>query len=214
MEKGKQPMLNIIGISGKIGSGKDTTAELIQLVTKYGINNGREIRNIAERVFDEESVKNFILQNNTWQIVKYAENLKKIASVLTGIPREKFEDQEFKKTKMPSEWGDITVRQFLQTLGTNALRDQVNEDIWINSLFSDFKPESHWLITDVRFPNEAEAVKKKGGIVVRVDRGLVTGTHPSETALDDYDFDYTIQNHGTLTELLENVIAFCETYNL
>lgn len=207
-------MLNLIGISGKIGSGKDTTAELIQLVTLYGLNHTSEIRTLASRLLDDPELIKFTVQNCNWEIVKYAYKLKLIGSLLTGIPVEKFESQEFKKTQMAPEWGNISVREFLQTLGTNALRDQVHEDVWINALFSDFNDSDTWLITDVRFPNEAEAIKKKGGIVVRVDRGLSTGEHPSETALDDYEFDYIIPNKGDKTQLLEEVINFVSHYQL
>jgi hypothetical protein len=219
MEKGKQPMLNLIGISGKIGSGKDTTAELIQLVTTYGLNHASEIRAVASRLLDDPELTKFTVQNCNWKIVKYAYKLKQIASLLSGIPIENFESQEFKKTLMSPEWsnpeiGDITVRQFLQTLGTNALRDQLHEDVWINALFSDFKGSDTWLITDVRFPNEAEAIKKKGGIVVRVDRGLSSDEHPSETALDNYEFDYIIPNKGDKIQLLEEVMNFVSFYQL
>lgn len=207
-------MLNLIGISGKIGSGKDTTAELIQLVTLYGLNHTSEIRTLASRLLDDPELIKFTVQNCNWEIVKYAYKLKLIGSLLTGIPVEKFESQEFKKTQMAPEWGNISVREFLQTLGTNALRDQLHEDVWINALFSDFNGSDTWLITDVRFPNEAEAIKKKGGIVIRVDRGLSTDEHPSETALDDYEFDYIIPNKGDKTQLLEEVINFVTHYQL
>ena len=207
-------MLNLIGISGKIGSGKDTTAELIQLVTLYGLNHASEIRAVATRLLDDPELTKFTLQNCNWKIVKYAYKLKLIGSLLTGIPVENFESQEFKKTQMTPEWGNLSVREFLQTLGTNALRDQLHEDVWINALFSDFNDSDTLLITDVRFPNEAEAIKKKGGIVVRVDRGLSTDEHPSETALDNYEFDYVIPNKGDKTQLLEEVINFVSHYQL
>ena len=79
--------------------------------------------------------------------------------------------------------------------------------------------QSKWIITDVRFPNEAQAIKDRGGIVIRVKRPLdrlgnsklpklkhtsVT-QHPSETALDDYDFDYVIENEGSIDELIQKI---------
>lgn len=215
MEKGNmQKKTRLIGISGKIGSGKDTTAELIQLVTLYGLNYTDELKNVAPRLLDDPELKQYTLQNNTWKIAKYAENLKVIASLLTGIPREKFEDQEFKKTHLGPEWNNITVRTFLQTLGTNALRDNMNENVWVNSLFGNFEPTSHWLVTDTRFPNEADAIKERGGIVVRIHRGDSVDAHESETALDDYDFDYVIHNTGSKEELLEEVVKFVNHYQL
>ena len=214
MEKRKRPLLKLIGISGKIGSGKDTTAELIQLVTTYGLNHLTEVRKVTPRLMDIPDFKTYTLQNANWQIEKYAENLKLIASMLTGIPRKNFEDQEFKKTHLGPEWNNITVREFLQTLGTRALRDNLNENVWVNSLFGNFNESSQWLVTDTRFPNEANAIKERGGIVVRVDRGLSTGDHPSETALDDYEFDYIISNTGTIEELIEEVVKFVTLYEL
>lgn len=206
--------MRLIGISGKIGSGKDTTAELIQLVTVYGLNYVTEIRNVAMRLIEDKNLKEYLLQNCNWKVVKYAYKLKQIAGLLSGIDVEKFESQEFKKTQMSPEWGNLSVREFLQTLGTNALRDQLHEDVWINALFSDFDDSKNWLITDVRFPNEAKAIKEKGGIVVRIDRGLSADEHPSETALDDYEFDYVIPNKGTIEELLEEIIKFANHYQL
>ena len=80
----------------------------------------------------------------------------------------------------------------------------------------------NWIITDVRFPNECEAIKQRGGIVIRVERkpfnraGGMEGnkqfseqikedTHPSETALDNYKFDYVIENNSDIPSLIEKV---------
>lgn len=78
----------------------------------------------------------------------------------------------------------------------------------------------NWVITDTRFPNELKAVKDKGGITIRVNRkpegkwidkqewdlhtkGIVP--HESETALDNAEFDYVIDNNGSIEELVEKV---------
>ena len=185
----------IIGINGKIGSGKDTTAEIIN---KLLITNGK-------KPFENK---------------KFAGKLKTIASILTGIPVENFEDQEFKKLDMNPEWG-ITYREFLQRLGTEAMRNGLHTNVWVNALFADYKcPECNsipnqvcfghrnpkWIITDMRFPNEMEAVKDRGGITIRVTRpGNAKEDHISETALDDAKFNYEILNDGTLEDLVEKV---------
>lgn len=75
----------------------------------------------------------------------------------------------------------------------------------------------NWIITDVRFPNEAQAIKDRGGILIRVNRPVSAiganklkhksiTQHPSETALDDYqDWNYIIDNNGTIEDLIEKV---------
>lgn len=79
----------------------------------------------------------------------------------------------------------------------------------------------NWIVTDVRFPNETKAIKDKGGILIRVNRMYEdksvtselrrnlykhTNQPPSETVLDDYqDWDYIINNDGTIEDLIEKV---------
>jgi hypothetical protein len=181
----------IIGINGKIGSGKDAIGEIIQ---------GLCLTN----------------KNQTFEIKKFAGKLKQIGSLLTSIPVEKFEDQEFKKLPMGLEW-EMTYREFLQKLGTEAMRDGLHTNVWVNALFADYKLWSdgrkswypNWIITDMRFPNEMEAVEEKEGITIRVTRpdflSFEAMLHPSETALDDAKFDYEIINDGTIEDLVDKV---------
>jgi hypothetical protein len=222
----------IIGLSGYSGSGKDTVGQIIQKLT------AKEIYGYLE---------------NTWEIKKFAGKLKTIASMITGIPEFKFEDQEFKKTFLESEWdsygiirgnstqqvavqliphdpdgiwlksGDnkqvhnrMTVRDFLQKLGTDALRDRLHSNTWINALMCDYTTESNWVITDTRFVNEAEAIKKAGGIVIRIDRPGFTpiNAHPSETSLDVWDYDYKIMNGSDIEALSLTVNTILKKHNL
>ena len=111
-----------------------------------------------------------------------------------------------------------TPRFLLQFIGTNLLRNQLHPEIWVNSLMnkyfcvqSDLAPNGidcpNWIITDLRFLNEMEAVKKRGGITIRVNRNLEESKnqHESETELDSAEFDYVIDNNGTIEELIEKV---------
>ena len=202
----------IIGISGKIGSGKDTIGEIIQGLS---ITNGRQ----------------------EFEIKKFAGKLKQIASLLTGIDVKDFEDQEFKKALLGEEWGTVqkiplnsippfadidfnvmmSVRELLQKLGTEAMRDGLHQNVWVNALMCDYRrPKmseynpSNWIITDVRFPNELKAINDVNGLTIRVVRPQIETAnfkpeHPSETAIDDAEFDHTIINDGSMEELIEKV---------
>jgi hypothetical protein len=214
----------IIGIFGYAGSGKDTVGKLIQ----YNMSRSRiPIEEVVENYSNNEW---WMEEQSGWEIKKWAGKLKYIASIITGIPVEKFEDQEFKKTNLGPEWG-MTVRDLLQRLGTEAMRDGLHKNVWVNALMADYKihPEHfndiangrengdgypNWIITDTRFPNEAQAIKDKGGMVIKVDRpgvGPVNG-HPSEDALKDYNFDYVIHNDGSINDLDNKVIEFINNY--
>lgn len=97
------------------------------------------------------------------------------------------------------------VRRTLQRLGTEAGRQVLGEDVWVDAAMRQAEQvDGPVVITDCRFTNEADAVRARGGIVVRIVRdGLPAGdTHPSETALDDYPhFRALIGNNGTIDDL-------------
>jgi hypothetical protein len=112
----------------------------------------------------------------------------------------------------------MTVRDFLQKLGTDALRNGLHPNVWVNALMADYtstgrygydenKEPIHdypnWIITDVRFKNEAEKIKELGGQLWRVKRvgfGPVND-HVSESELDGYKVSQIFVNNGTLEDL-------------
>lgn len=125
-------------------------------------------------------------------------------------------------------------RRILQTLGTEWGRD-LNPDIWINLLTKKLEA-FHWsllrsgqkgicLITDVRFSNELDALKKYRPIVIRIDRpgygwahmsrinkaqhylGLKR-VHASERPLDLSGLDHVVElrNSGTLEDMVHSLV--------
>ena len=143
-----------------------------------------------------------------------------------------------------------TIRFLLQFIGTNLFRNQLHPEIWVNSLMNEYKPLygyqttnskitigdisipiprldidkrvfPNWIITDLRFPNEMEAVKNREGITIRVNRPCdicggsgyhkmscpvsKSGEHESEIALNNYEFDYVVDNDSDIQSLIEKV---------
>lgn len=132
----------IIGINGYAGSGKDTVGTIIQYITSKYKPCALEACLKHNQDFSRYT---------DWEIKKWAGKLKTIASILTGIPEQKFEDQAFKKTELPSQWDrqfytegsgwlhrPMLVREFLQMLGTDGLRTGLHENTWVNALMSDY----------------------------------------------------------------------------
>jgi hypothetical protein len=264
----------LIGINGYAGSGKDLVGQCIQLL--------HTLTDVQAKTTISRLSKNddwWLEEQSGWEIKKFAGKLKDIASMLTGIPVEQFEDQAFKKTYLGPEWdfytvsmidnGELlrqegrfntkdeaerhatymassygsfrfdyvvgmqrmTVRQFLQELGTDACRNELHPNTWVNALFADYRgeycssgPNAHlakelqqnWIITDCRFPNEAKAIKDRGGMIIRIKRPGVTAVnaHPSETSLDDYPFDAVIDNDSTIEDLYNQVKYTIEKLNV
>lgn len=122
----------------------------------------------------------------------------------------------------------LTPRMILQLIGTEGGRDLIHPDIWVNALYSDYRPlsyekdsegrietvEEKWIITDSRFPNDVRRTREMGGVLIRVNRAECEGRkneHISEKALDDCDeWDYVIENNGSIEELIEQVRTILE----
>lgn len=100
-------------------------------------------------------------------------------------------------------------RTFLQDLGCSVRG--YNKNYWINATMDDIMRHKqfgkiHFVITDVRFLNEAEILKSNGALILRINRdGIQKFDHVSETELDNYDFDMMIYNNSTIRELYDHV---------
>lgn len=101
------------------------------------------------------------------------------------------------------------VRAFLQRLGAGA-RDVFGDDFWIEQALKKANGNPNVVIPDVRYENEAEAIRAMGGILIRIDRpGRVASGHVSETELADWDgWDEVFENKSTVMDLQQNVVAF------
>ena len=183
----------IIGISGKAGSGKDTVAEMLQ---------------------DCSSGK--------FKSIAFADKLREICSLLTGIPVRKWSEREFKDR--PNTLLKMTGREYLVKVGMGLRK--VNPKIFLEALENNLEGGAietapgaqDYLITDTRMRNEADFIRQElKGYVIRVNRpGLSTGESATETDLDHYPhFHLMIENDGTLHDLrrkVESAYHFLKTH--
>jgi hypothetical protein len=150
-----------------------------------------------------------------YTMLAYADELKRRLSKDFGLSR----DQLYGNLKeAPDEryvkpdgafW---TTRELMQFIGTDVFR-VIDSDFWVKQLFKYINKNmlNNVIITDGRFPNEINAVKKRGGIHIRIERAHdleVHGMdHASEVSLDNYDnADFVVDNSGTLEELKQKTL--------
>lgn len=105
-------------------------------------------------------------------------------------------------------------RFILQGIG-KMVRDELSKDFWINAVFSEIyksrlkNPGEISIITDVRYKNEADSILKlDDSLLLRIinkNNNHMVDYHDSENDLNDYHFDYTIDNSGTLEEYEKKV---------
>ena len=212
----------IIGISGKKGTGKTTLAQqIIQAHPEYSIQSYAKILkeivglilNIPADDMDLPEVKSLPSGIKGWRIVKKSGQENPVPLVY-GSAKAAIDDMVKYKLladKYETKIFEPTVREVLQFVGTDLFRDRFHPETWTSALMRRYTPDQNWLIADVRFPNEAKAIRDKGGIVIRVERpGEYKDLHPSETALDDYTFDEVFYNDGTVEDLLNKFESYYE----
>lgn len=198
----------IIGVCGFIGSGKDTVADYL----------------VNFHEFRRES---------------FADSLKDSVAAVFGWDRTMLEG----RTKQSREWREqvdkwwadrlsmptLTPRWMLQYWGTEVCRRNFHDDIWIASIENKLRQSGdNIVISDVRFPNEINAIKKMEGKIVWVTRGELPkwydtavqarkgsnqhindmkemDIHSSEWAWVGTDFDHVIANDGSIDDLYANI---------
>lgn len=181
----------IIAISGYARSGKDTIADIL---TNIGFQKIAFADKLREALYALNPIISF--DNISNQPIRYNEIVN-----LIGYERA--------KTLYPE------IRNLLQKLSTQVGRDILDEDIWINLLTSKLTKNNNWVITDCRFPNEAEAIKNHGGHIWKVIRPDVNAvnSHISEHALKQFSFDQVIVNDGTIEDLADKVYSLLKYYD-
>jgi hypothetical protein len=105
------------------------------------------------------------------------------------------------------DWlAEVTPRHLMQTAGTEWGRDRVHPELWVRSLFA--RLPAGGLVPDVRFSNEARAIRRRGGVVIRVSRPGHGGhdTHASEQPLPDELVDIEVSNDGSRADLVRRTL--------
>jgi len=176
----------LIGLGGKLQSGKDTVFNIIQ-----------ELHPEAEKFY-------------------FTRIMKKSAAAVFGIDPELWEnhknDELDSLVTLELGKGDVvvclTIREFLQRYGTEAHRDIFGEDFWIDDIMpEDFDHEGRLVVVkDMRMPNEVERIIQLGGFTVKIEKeGLETSDHSTENDIPDELIDWHLDNNGTYEELKNNI---------
>ena len=178
----------LIGIGCKARMGKDTFANMLA-EELYNILKSKFVLIAYAKDLKDRVQKDFDLHyDQLWGDDKETEDKRYIKSVVDGVKQ---------------YW---TGREILQAYG-HFFRT-IDYDYWVKSLFQtiDYKEYKNVIITDVRYPNEANAIVDRDGFIISITRNIENNIHgkdhSSETAMDGYDkIDFNIKNDGTIDDL-------------
>lgn len=165
------------------------------------------------------TVANYLISKHNFKEVSWAEPLKEvIGRKLFGLTEDQLYGPASIREEVIEKWG-MSPRKILQVVGTDLFRAW-RDDFWVEVAEPKIKAlvtqGEDVVISDTRFLNEVECVKRLGGHTIQVHKVKKEGkaqpedSHASETALDEYEFDYAIQSFSgdldTLYEKMENIL--------
>jgi hypothetical protein len=192
----------VIGLAGRARVGKDTFGEML-----------------IEELYS--------LFRRKYIMMAYATVLKQRVQADFDMSYEQLwgNEKEVPDKRYPKGESFWTPREILQFMGTDCFR-AVDYSFWVKSLFRliEEKEYKNVVITDIRFPNEADPVVERGGFLVHIERpnkdSIHGEQHASETSMDGYDkYDFRIMNDGSLEDLratakeVAKIIEFKEKNN-
>ena len=170
----------VIGISGKIRSGKSRVAKtIIEILGKSG--KEAEVKSFAEPIY---KILSEIYKSDIRTIKKHKQAN---TPIYMKVPSNGFLESNY--------------RQIMQSIGAGA-RDYGDDDIWVNALFGTNNEKFNnsdcvWIIEDLRFPNEAKRIRECDGLLIRVERKMhQPNDHSIENSLNNWqDWDLVIENN-------------------
>lgn len=140
--------------------------------------------------------------------VNFADPLRQVVKIVFGLTDEEMTDRTLKERPL-TRWPFMSPRQILQLTGTDAFR-RVFPGVWIECFKREAAKWPYVVATDVRFLDEAEAIRSLGGHIIKVVRpGLASdenSNHVSELEMESIVTDAEVSNEGSILDLRSKML--------
>lgn len=174
-------MTKLIGIAGKARAGKDTAANALLALGYTRIRFADPLKHMVRALLGNAAF-----------------SMEEINDIIEG-------DQ--KQVPLDILCGK-SGRFAMQTLGTEWGRDIIGKDLWVRIALAHAAGSSRVVIPDVRFLDEAAAIKLAGGAIVKITRATTIAEHAdhsSELGVDDMPYDHLIINNSSIESLKQKI---------
>lgn len=182
----------VVGFAGKAGAGKDTAAGALYPLGYKKIAMAAALKSMIRDLLAFQGVDPLTVDR------MMEGDLKEVQC-------------EFLGGKSP--------RVAMQTLGTEWGRECISPTLWVDAVRRQIEawPSTKYLITDVRFVNEAIMIRELGGVLIQVERPDAKTTehsaHASETESAQFRCDYVVQNNNDIDYLHRLIAQVVQTHN-
>lgn len=200
--------MKIVALGGKKGHGKSTLAKY--LIEEYGYKKlafAEKLKDVCSEVWGYPIFLNYSLEEKEkvrevgW--LKITESKLRQVENLFNIPKETL-------TLIEGKCNPESIRRLLQLIGTDFLREQFNKNVHIDYTLNNLIEGCNYVSDDTRFKNELNSISDKGGISIWVDASKRIKddsniSHASEMSLSECDFEYFIDNNGSLENSIKKL---------
>lgn len=168
----------------------------------------------------KDTVARYLAAHLTLISYAFADPLKQAMAGMFHLTAAQLEGAE---KEQPLPWLGKSPRELMQLLGTEWGRDLVHPQLWLllaeqnlQLLVEHDQAMKGVVIRDVRFNNEADWIRSKGGVILHIYRpdAAAVAEHPSEAGIARCSSDFGLANDGTLEELYDKLDSFINTLYL
>lgn len=160
----------------------------------------------------KDTCADYLVRKYDFRKYAFAEPVKDVCEVMFKLEKDQLHDAWLKE-QVDDRWG-MTPRQMMQRVGTDMVRSVMGKDFWLRHMDARVHQEK-WdrvVISDVRFANEADWVRRNHGVLLRIDDGSRSmDTHLSETEQQQINTDECIFNTKT-SMFFDEVDRFVHTH--
>lgn len=161
---------------------------------------------IGKKESGKDTVGDYLVKNFEYQKYSFALPLKKVCKELFLLEDNQLTEHKLKE-QIDIRWG-MSPRQMLQKVGTDLIRNNIDEDFWIKHFKFWYKTnKGNVVVTDCRFQNEVDIIKELGGIIIKINRNTQrSDKHISEDVDTLKGIDYILDNNDTKENLYKSII--------